>query len=366
MTEIIKLNSISPIAAKTLGASYVISDNCKNPKAALVRSFVMNEWEVPSSLLCVARAGAGVNNIPFVDYAKKGIIVFNTPGANANAVKELVIGALIMSSRNMISGSDWAQSLVGDDVKKQVEKGKAQFAGTEIQGKTIGVLGLGAIGRLVATAANALGMKVVAYDPYLSDEARALGFVNIVGSMDEVFAEADYLTLHIPYSKDTANLVNAESIKKMKNGVIIVNAARGELVSTADVKNALVSGKVRAYFTDFPDTDCLNVKGIIVTPHLGASSEEAEDNCAEMAAQEIRLFLEEGTIKNAVNMPPVYVPKHLKHRAAVVYQGKHCFAAAAAVTNKEGISYAIIESDDEIKLDELEKIEGVIKARLIY
>lgn len=365
MAQILKLNAISPVAERTLGSDYTITDDCKNPVAALVRSFVMFDYDLPSSLVCVARAGAGVNNIPCSDYAKKGVIVFNTPGANANAVKELVIGALIASSRNMISGSEWAQSLSGD-VKKQVEKGKSRFVGTEIQGKTIGILGLGAIGRLVSTAVNALGMRVVAYDPYISDEAKALGFVKIVNSADEVYASADYITLHIPYNQRNTNLICAETISKMKDGVIIINAARGEIVNTSDVKEAIKAKKVRAYYTDFPDADCLDTEGIIVTPHLGASSEEAEDNCAEMAARQIRHFVEEGTIENAVNMPPVYVPKAKAHRASVIYVGGHCFATTAVVTNKDGISYAIIESDEPIDIKSFEQYDGVIKARIIY
>jgi len=366
MIDVLKLNSISKIASVTLGANYNIVDNCADPLAVLVRSYDMHGWTVPDSLLCVARAGAGVNNIPYDEYAKRGIVVFNTPGANANAVKELIICALIASSRNFIAGSNWAQSLSGDDVKTKVEKGKGQFAGTEILGKTLGILGLGAIGRMVAVSANALGMKVIAYDPYISEETKALSFVTMVGSIYEVLVNCDFLTLHTPFNKATAGLINAAQIEKMKDGVIILNAARGELVVTADVKAAIASGKVRAYYTDFPDSDCLNSQGIIVTPHLGASSEEAEENCALMAASEIKLFLEEGTIKNSVNMPYIWVAKETLHRASVIYSGKLPFETTASVTNKDGISYAIIDSDDEIDVTALSKAPEVIKARLIY
>ncbi|HKL93918.1 MAG TPA: NAD(P)-dependent oxidoreductase, partial [Clostridia bacterium] len=272
---------------------------------------------------------------------------------------------LILTSRNIISGSNWAQSLDGD-VKKQVEKGKAQFAGTEIQGKTIGILGLGAIGRKVAVAANALGMKVVGYDKYLSESAKALDFVKFVDTMEEVYALADFITIHIPYSKDTHGFINAQTVAKMKDGVIIINAARGELVNVAEVKEAIANKKVRCYYTDFPDTDALNSNGILITPHLGASSEEAEENCAEMAAEEIRMFIEEGTIKNSVNMPYLSVAKSKAHRASVIYNGNCEINAAATVTNKDGISYAIVESDSVIDIDAIAKTAGVIKARVIF
>jgi len=366
MNNVLKLNSISSLAIKTLGTNYTVTDDCTNPQAVLVRSAVMQDWDVPSSLLCVARAGAGVNNIPFEDYATKGIIVFNTPGANANAVKELVVASLIMASRNLIAGAKWAQRLVGDDVKKQVEKGKSQFAGTEISGKTIGILGLGAIGRKVATAADALGMKVVGYDPFVCEAAKALDFVTIYDTMEEVFATSDYITIHIPYSKATHHFINADSIAKMKDGVIIINAARGELVSTDSIKSGIEEKKVRCYVTDFPDADCLNYDGIIALPHLGASSAEAEENCAEMAAQEIKLFVEEGTIKNSVNMPNITVAKNKAHRASVIFSGEIAINVTAEVTNKAGISYAIIESDSVIDADALEKTAGVIKARNIF
>lgn len=366
MINVLKLNAISKLAETTLGKNYTVTDNCANPEAVILRSFVMHDWAVPSSLLCVARAGAGVNNIPYDDYAKQGVVVFNTPGANANAVKELVIAALIMTSRNIISGSKWANTLVGDDVKKQVEKGKSQFAGTEILGKTIGILGLGAIGRKVAVAANALGMNVVGFDMYLSDEAKALDFVKIADSMDEVYALADFITIHIPYSKDTHHFINSSTIAKMKDGVIIINAARGELVSVDDVKEAIANKKVRSFYTDFPDTNALNSDGIVITPHLGASSAEAEENCAQMAAKEIKLFVEEGTIKNAVNMPPLALAKTKAHRASVIYCGNVSIPATATVTNKNGVSYAIIDSDRDIDINALSSTQGVIKARKVF
>ncbi len=363
MIEVLKLNSIAKIAIDTLGKNYNVTDDCQNPEAVLVRSFAMHDWTVPQSLKCVARAGAGVNNIPCEEYAKKGIVVFNTPGANANAVKELVLASLFISSRNIFAGSMWASKLEGDDIKKQVEKGKGQFAGTEILGKTIGILGLGAIGRKVAEACNALGMKVVGYDPYVSQSAKEMTFLTIVNTMDELFAVSDFVTLHLPYLPTTKNTINKDAISKMKDGVIILNCARGELVNTIDVKEAIQNKKIRCYVTDFPDAECINSENIIAIPHLGASSAEAEDNCAEMAGTEIKLFMEDGTIKNSVNMPAISVAKTKAHRASVIFEGELNFEVAGVVTNKDGISYAIIESDDEI---DISKFDFAIKARVIY
>lgn len=363
MFEVIKLNAIAQVAVDTLGSNYNVSDDSANPEVALVRSFKMHDWTVPSSLKCVARAGAGVNNIPCADYAKKGIVVFNTPGANANAVKELVIASLFIASRNIFAGAMWASNLEGDDVPKQVEKGKKAFAGNEIMGKTIGILGLGAIGRKVAEAANALGMKVVGYDPFVSKAAKAMDFLNIVDTMDAVYENADFVTLHLPYLPTTKDTINAESIAKMKDGVVIINAARGELVNNEDIKAALTDKKVAKYVVDFPNADCINVENIIAIPHLGASSAEAEDNCAVMAAEEIKLFMEEGTVKNSVNMPALSVAKSKAHRAAVIFEGDAKFEVTASVTNKDGVSYAIVDSDSDI---ELSSFGDVLSARIVY
>ncbi len=367
MINVLKLNSISKKVNAVLTDGYALSDDCKNPDAVLVRSFAMHEWETPNTLQCVARAGAGVNNIPCDEYAKKGIVVFNTPGANANAVKELVIGALLIACRNIFEGNTWANGLTGDDVKKQVEKGKSQFAGTEILGKTIGILGLGAIGRKVAVACNALGMNVVGYDPFLSDAAKAeIPFANVYATMDEVFANSDFITLHMPYLPETKNLINADSIAKMKDGVIIINAARGELVNIADMKAALTNGKVRKYVVDFPDGDCLNVKGIIAIPHLGASTEEAEDNCAIMAAKEIKAYMEEGNVINSVNLPNLTVAKGGKHRVGVIYKGKLGKVNGNVTTSSKGeYNYSIVDSDAEIDVNAISADE-LIKVRVVY
>ena len=367
MAEIIKLNSISPKANDVL-KGYKLVDESSKPIAALVRSFVMNDWEVPSSLIAVARAGAGVNNIPCADYAKKGIVVFNTPGANANAVKELVIASMLLAARNIFPAISWAQTLTGDDVKKQVEKGKGAYAGTEIMGKTLGVLGLGAIGRKVAISAKALGMTVIGYDPYLSELAKKeIPFVDVKTKMDEVYKEADYITLHMPLTPELKGFLNKDAFKKMNNGVIVINAARGELVNIADMKEAIEEGKVRAYVVDFPDGDCLNSKNIIPTPHLGASTEEAEDNCAVMAAQELKDYIELGNIVNSVNFPNISIEKNAAHRASVISVDKGERLVDGAVERaKDGIRYSILESDSDIDINVLKKLDGVISVRSIF
>lgn len=367
MTNVLKLNAISNKIEGVLKDGYTLSTDCKNPDAVLVRSFVMHEWPVPDTLKCVARAGAGVNNIPCDEYAKKGIVVFNTPGANANAVKELVIAAMLIATRNIFEGNKWANSLTGDDVKKQVEKGKSQFAGYEILGKTLGILGLGAIGRKVAATANALGMQVVGYDPYLSESAKAeIPFVTVFKEMDDVFKAGDFVSIHMPYTAEFKNLVNSDKLALMKDKSVLINCARGELVNVADVKEAIASGKLSKYVVDFPDVDCLNCDGIIAIPHLGASTEEAEDNCAVMAAKEIKEFIEKGNIVNSVNMPNLKVENQMAHRLGVFYKGELNSIDNATVTTavKGDIKYAIIDSDSPLTAD---MVKGdVIKARVIY
>lgn len=363
--DILKLNSISKLANPVLNG-YNLTDSSENPAGILVRSFKMDEYSVPPSLLAVARAGAGVNNIPHADYAKKGICVFNTPGANANAVKELVIAYLIIGARNVVEASNWANTLSGDDVAKQVEKGKGAFAGSEIQGKTLCVLGLGAIGRKVAISAHALGMNVVGYDPYLSDAARAeIPFVTVFDSMQDAWQNAEFVTLHLPMTPDTKHLINEQSIATMKDGVIIVNAARGELCDVNAIKAALASKKVRKYVVDFPDSECINSEGIVAVPHLGASTEEAEDNCAVMAATELKDYIENGNVKNSVNMPNVSVPKSKAHRYTVIANdcGNQEFDGVSATRN--GIRYTIVDTDSELDIDTL-NTANTIRVRKVY
>lgn len=363
--DVLKLNSISKAASSAL-EGYNLTDQSANPVGILVRSFNMTEYAAPSSLLAVARAGAGVNNIPHAEYAKKGICVFNTPGANANAVKEMIICEMIMAARNFIESAEWARSLTGDDVAKQVEKGKAQFAGSEIAGKTLCIIGLGAIGRKVACAANALGMEVVGYDPYLNDSIKQeIPFVTVFDKPEEAYSSADFITLHIPMTAETKGLISSDSISKMKTGVIILNAARGELAVIADVKEGVKSGKVRKYVCDFPTTECVGDNGIIALPHLGASTQEAEDNCALMAANELKDYIENGNILNSVNMPNIKAAKSGRHRASVISLEGTVLGADGVSATRNGITYTIIDSDDPIDLTAL-TAEGIIRKRNIY
>ena len=308
MYTIHTLNKISKYGTDNFDtATYTVADEVANPDAIMVRSAAMHDMEFGSNLLAIARAGAGVNNIPVDKCAEQGICVFNTPGANANAVKELVIAGLLLTSRKIPDAMIWAQTLKGNgaEVGKMVEKGKSQFAGPEIMGKTLGVIGLGAIGVLVANAAIALGMKVVGYDPFLSVKA-ALSLdpsVKTVSDVKDLYAAADYVTIHVPFNADTKGTINADAIAAMKDGVRVLNFARGELVDNSAILPALESGKVAAYITDFPSDEVLGAKGVIAVPHLGASTPESEDNCAKMAALELIDYIENGNIKNSVNYP---------------------------------------------------------------
>ena len=300
------LNKIAKVGLAELGDAYTVSENIENPDGIMVRSAAMHEMEFGSELKAIARAGAGVNNIPIDRCSQAGIVVFNTPGANANGVKELAVCALLLAARNVVGGIEWAKTLT-EDVAKQVEKGKSKFAGTELQGKTLGVIGLGAIGGMIANAALSLGMKVIGCDPFLSIEGawNLDNHVKRAATYDEIFAKADYVTLHVPSTKDTKNMICAESIAKMKDGVKIIYLARADLVCAADLKAAMESGKVSAYVTDFPTEDVLAIPGVVAIPHLGASTAESEDNCAVMAARELNDYLTNGNIKNSVNFPNV-------------------------------------------------------------
>lgn len=322
MYDILTLNKISQIGLKELDEKYTITDCCDCPDGIIVRSAAMHEFAFSDKTVAVARAGAGVNNIPVEDCTKKGIVVFNTPGANANAVKELVVAGLMLSSRRVAAAYDWCKTLKGEgeNVGKLVEKGKSQFAGPEILGKTLGVVGLGAIGRLVAVAANGLGMKIVGYDPFFNEALKDQlpADTEYVDSLDALYEKADYITLHLPCTKDTKGMINADTIAKMKAGVRILNFARGELVNGADLVAAMEAGKVAAYVTDFPSDEVIGVDGVTALPHLGASTPESEENCAYMAAVEIREFLEKGNIKNSVNFPNVELDAQ-GERVAVIH-----------------------------------------------
>ncbi len=306
------LNKIAKIGLDELDESYKIGEDVADPDGILVRSAVMHEMDFPASLKAIARAGAGVNNIPLDRCSKEGIVVFNTPGANANGVKELAVCALLLAARDVVGGVEWVKSIADTpDVAKQVEKGKSKFAGTELMGKTLGVVGLGAIGGLIANVALDLGMKVIGCDPFLSVEGawNLDHHVNRAATFDEIFENADYITLHVPATKDTKNMICAESIAKMRDGAKIINLARADLVNVADLTDALTSGKISAYVTDFPTEEILKAPHVVAIPHLGASTEESENNCAVMAARELDDYLRNGNIKNSVNFPAVDQPR---------------------------------------------------------
>ena len=378
------LNKIAKVGTDAFDpAVYEVSDAVSGADAILVRSASMHDMEFEPELLAIARAGAGVNNIPTDKCADLGIVVFNTPGANANGVKELALCALFLASRNVVGGANWAQTLT-TDVAKQVEKGKSAFAGCEIAGKTLGVIGLGAIGRLVANAAVSLGMKVVGCDPFLSKEAAKLldPAVVTVASFDEVYAVADYLTLHVPATKDTKNMISEASLAKMKAGVRILNLARADLVCAADLKAALKEGKVAAYVTDFPTEEVLGTEGILAIPHLGASTEESEDNCAMMADAQTVDFLENGNIKNSVNYPAVNMGVKTGFRVCVCHKNvPNVIATLSGLVSAEGVNidhlasgsrgeyaYTILELNAPISdgtVAKMKAAEGVIRVRTI-
>lgn len=386
MYNILTLNKIANCGLSQLSAEkYSITDDVNTAADGIIlRSFAMHDMELPESLLAVARAGAGTNNIPIDKCSEKGIVVFNTPGANANAVKELVMAGLFLSSRKVTDGIAWANTLTGDDVAKQVEKGKSNFAGNEIQGKTLGVIGLGAIGVLVANAAHHLGMKVVGYDPYLSvDYALKLSsHIEKVNDLKAIYEQADYITIHVPLTPDTKYLVNGDAIAQMKDGVKILNFARGELVNNDDIKAALASGKVSSYVVDFPSAETVNQPGIIAIPHLGASTAESEDNCAVMAAHEIAGYLENGNILNSVNFPNCSLPDGGKGRIAIIHKNvPNMITQFTKIFSDENINiseminkskkdnaYTLINADDIITndlVDKLKAIDGVVRIRVI-
>ena len=386
MYKIKTYNKISKSGLEVFDDKYTIGEEVENADGAIVRSAAPHDTEFPESLKAIARAGAGTNNIPIDRCSEQGIVVFNTPGANANAVKELVIAGLLISSRRVISGIEWAKTLKGggDEVGKAVEKGKSAFTGPEIKGKSIGVIGLGAIGVMVANAANALGMTVYGYDPYLSVKSAWNLTHNAVHIFDinEIFEKCDYITIHVPLTADTKNLVNAASIAKMKDGVRILNFARGGLVNNDDVKAALESGKVAAYVTDFPSDDILGVDGVIAIPHLGASTPESEDNCASMAARELMDYIENGNIVNSVNLPEITMPRSGENRVCVIHKNIPNMLTAITgifaedninienLLNKSRGDYAytmldISKADAEKVTEHINAIDGVIRVRVI-
>ena len=385
MFNILTLNKIAAIGTDRLGANYTISDACDTPDAVLVRSASMHDMTLPESLLAIARAGAGTNNIPVDKCAEEGIVVFNTPGANANAVKELVIAGLFLASRDVIGGIEWAKTLKGNgaEVGKMVEKGKSQFVGPEIMGKKLGVIGLGAIGILVANAAKSLGMEVYGYDPYISVDAawKLKNSINHANSVEEIYKECDYITIHVPLNASTKETINKDTIAMMKDGVRILNYSRDGLVNSADMLEALKSGKVAKYVTDFATDDLLCETNVVAMPHLGASTPESEDNCAVMAADQVKDYLENGNIKNSVNFPAVSMARSADTRICVLHRNKPnviatvtgaIAATGANVDNMESKSrgdfgYMIIDVTGPAAeaAKATENLEDVIKVRVI-
>ncbi|PKM63185.1 MAG: 3-phosphoglycerate dehydrogenase [Firmicutes bacterium HGW-Firmicutes-21] len=377
MKNIKLLNKIDKIGTDVFDTGkYLLSENAENPCGILVRSAVMHDMEFGSDLLAIARAGAGVNNIPLDRCSEKGIVVFNTPGANANGVKELAIASLLLSSRNIVGGINWAQGLKDQpDVEKLVEKGKSKFAGPELKGKTLGVIGLGAIGGMVANVAYSLGMEVVGCDPYITVNAawslsRAIAKAE---NYDEIYGSSDYITIHAPSCSTTKGMINAESIARMKDGVRIINLSRGDLVNNADIIAALRSGKVSAYVTDFPCNELLGVEGVIPIPHLGASTPESEENCAYMAAHQMIDYLENGNIRNSVNYPEIVLPRVTKNRVVVLHENIPNMLAQVSTTlsavniNIESLlshakgtnAVSLYETEDEVGTDVIEKIMAI-------
>lgn len=387
MTKINCLNPISKVGIDHFTEDYMITENLAEADAVLVRSANMHELEFPDQLVAIARAGAGVNNIPIDRCTEEGIVVFNTPGANANGVKELVIAGMLLAARDIDGGIHWVKENKDDaDISKSMEKSKKMFAGTEIKGKTLGVIGLGAIGIEVANAADALGMNVYGYDPFLSVSGaiRLSRQVKIVEQTDKIFENCDYITLHVPLLDSTRGMINRDSIAKMKDGAVILNYARDLLVNDDDMAEALSSGKIRRYMTDFPNQKTAAMTNVIATPHLGASTAESEDNCAVMAVDELRDFLETGRIRNSVNYPSCSLPpEKCACRICIMNVNKpNMIVRFSSVLSEAGINipnmsnksrrntaYTLIDCDtvpsDEI-IGKIRQVDGVKKVRVIY
>ena len=388
MYTIQTLNKISPLGLGQLDEKeFTVTDTCENPDGILVRSADMHEMKFGSNLRAIARAGAGTNNIPLDQCAEAGIVVFNTPGANANAVKELVICALMLASRNVVGGIEWVSGLTDavGDVEKLVEKGKSKFVGPEIMGKNLGVIGLGAIGSKVANIAIEMGMHVLGYDPYLSvDSALALNtHIEHVTDLDEVFRQSDYLTMHLHYNKSTANIIDEDAVKRMKGGVRVINLARGGLVNDDAIIAGLESGRVAKYITDFPNNRLVQVPNVIAMPHLGASTPESEANCAAMAAQELRDYLENGNISNSVNLPNLAMRRSGECRICVIH--KNVPTILSSIVNlvsdleinvenlinksKKDLAYTMIDINQSVgenMVAAIQRMEPTIRVRVLH
>ncbi len=384
MYNVLTLNKIAPIGTDRLGSNYSYGNEVENPDAVLVRSAAMHDMEFADNLLAIARAGAGTNNIPKDKCTEKGIVVFNTPGANANAVKELVLAGLLLSSRKIVEGIEWEKTTLkgnGDAVGKMVEKGKSQFVGPEIKGKTLGVIGLGAIGILVANAAAALGMQVIGYDPFMSvsNALRLDPSVKLMKNNEEVMTNCDYLTIHVPLTPDTKDLVDADMIAKMKDKVRILNFSRDGLVNSTAVLGAIKSGKVAKYVTDFGTDDILGEENVICLPHLGASTPESEENCAVMACDQVKEYLENGNIVNSVNYPAISLPRNTNDTRFCVMHKNVPELLKKVLSELNGnienmlsksrgeYAYTILDvaGADKTDADKIAAVDGVIRVRVI-
>ena len=378
MFNIKTLNEISPVYKNVLAADkFTVGKDIENPDAIIVRSAAMHDLPVPEKLLAVGRAGAGYNNIPVEDYGKRGIVVFNTPGANANAVKELAIAALLLASRDIVGGIEWAQTLKGQGaaVAKLVEKGKNQFVGPEIMGKTLGVIGLGAVGGLVANAAADLKMRVLGYDPYISvaNAWKLSRKIVHVDNQDEMLPQCDYLSIHVPLMDSTRGSFNATVFAKMKDGAALLNLARGELVNNDDLLAAIAGGKIRRYVTDFPCDELLGQRGVVAIPHLGASTPESEDNCVDMVSRQLEDYLETGSIVNSVNYPACPLTDAFRYRLTVMHAnvpntvGRITSALAEQGVNIDSMvnksrgefAYTVLDLDDALSEETIRRVEAL-------
>ena len=383
MLKVKLMNKIASVGTDILAGRYEVSADLVNEDAIMVRSAALHDMEFSPALRAIARCGAGVNNIPVEKCTKEGIVVFNTPGANANAVKELVLATLILASRDIVGGISWVKTLAGTTgVAKAVEAGKGAFVGHELAGKTLGVIGLGAIGGMVANAAISLGMNVMGYDPYITAKAAwsLAPSVRQAADYNEIFRSCDYITLHVPATPQTKNMICESSLSLMKDGVRILNMSRADLVNAEDIKKAIADKKVAVYATDFPTEETVNVEGIIAIPHLGASTVESEDHCAVMAAQQLDEFLSCGNIRNSVNFPSVSIPRSLNPRVCIMHENvpnmlaqitstfsaQHINIENFANGSKGDVAYTIVETNakaDETVVAALKAIKGVFGVR---
>lgn len=380
MYEILRLNNICKNIYSVFDDKYTFSDTSRNPDAIILRSYKMHDYPINKELLAIGRAGAGVNNIPIERMTEHGVVVFNTPGANANAVKELVLCGMLLASRDILGGAMWVNSLnENEDITKETEKNKAVFGGTEIFNKTLGIVGLGAIGTKVADAAMCLGMKVIGFDPYITegDKENLDKRIQLVNALDELYSNSNFITLHVPHTEGTTNMINAEAISFMKFGAVLLNMSRAEVVDARAIKEALGSGKISKYVVDFPTAETLKTKNVIMLPHLGASTEEAEENCASMAAMELKDYIENGNIKNSVNFPQIQKPRTYSKRYCLLFkegfnvtQDIESFLKSknivcdVAVSEKGKNGYMIIDSDSQLDFNGINN-KGILKIRYI-